>query len=90
MEFSQDDMRMEYLDNSTLEAYLAQPKDETFSCRWINVNGISWDVISAIGKAKRFHRLAIEDMINRKNRTKADWYSDHTYSGLSQGIHYIR
>ncbi|MCJ1389453.1 hypothetical protein MMC18_002310 [Xylographa bjoerkii] len=79
VEFSQTDMKMMYLDNSTLEDYLARPKDESLVCRWINVNGISWDVISAIGKAKRLHRLAIEDMINRKNRTKADWYTDHTY-----------
>ena len=81
VEFSQTDMKMQYLDNSTLDDFLAKPKDESFVCRWINVNGISWDVISAIGKAKRLHRLAIEDMINRKNRTKADWYTDHTYSG---------
>ncbi|MCJ1415637.1 hypothetical protein MMC32_001969 [Xylographa parallela] len=79
VEFSQSDMKMIYLDNSTLEEYLAKPRDESVICRWINVNGISWDVISAIGKAKRLHRLAIEDMINRKNRTKADWYTDHTY-----------
>ncbi|MCJ1250853.1 hypothetical protein MMC30_008081 [Trapelia coarctata] len=79
VDFSQDDMRMEELDNSTIQAFLDTPKEERYTCRWINVNGLSWDVISAIGKAKRFHRLAIEDMINRKNRTKADWYTDHTY-----------
>lgn len=28
------------------------------------------------------HRLAIEDLLNPKNRTKADWYSDHTYMVL--------
>ncbi|MCJ1283986.1 hypothetical protein MMC26_003317 [Xylographa opegraphella] len=79
VEFSQTDMKMIYLDNTTLEGYLGNPKDESVVCRWINVNGISWDVISVIGKAKGLHRLAIEDMINRKNRTKADWYTDHTY-----------
>ena len=82
VDFSQDDMQMQELDNRTIQAFLATPRDEKHTCRWINVNGLSWDVISAIGKAKRFHRLAVEDMINRKNRTKADWYTDHTYSGL--------
>jgi len=72
---------MEELDNGTIQAFLDTPRDERHACRWINVNGLSWDVISAIGKAKRFRRLAVEDMINRKNRTKADWYTDHTYSG---------
>ena len=81
VEFSQDDIKLEHLNNDTLESFLHTPRNEEFTCRWINVNGISWDVISAIGKAKSFHRLAIEDMMNRKNRTKADWYSDHTYSG---------
>jgi Mg2+ and Co2+ transporter CorA len=80
VDFSQDDVHIKQLDNTTIESYLDQPRHESFTCRWINVNGLSWDVISAIGKAKRFHRLAIEDMLNRKNRTKADWYSDHTYS----------
>lgn len=81
VDFSQDDMRMGELDNSTIQGFMDTPRDEKYSCRWINVNGLSWDVISAIGNAKRFHRLSIEDLINRKNRTKADWYSDHTYSG---------
>ena len=80
VEFSQDNIHLEHLNNDTLDSFLNTPRNEEFTCRWINVNGISWDVISAIGKAKNFHRLAIEDMINRKNRTKADWYSDHTYS----------
>lgn len=48
-------------------------------CRWINVNGLSWDVIKLLGNDKRLHRLAIEDLMNPRNRTKADWYSDHTY-----------
>ena len=32
-----------------------------------------------LGNHKNLHRLAIEDLTNPKNRTKADWYSDHTY-----------
>ena len=43
-------------------------------CKWINVNGLSWDVIQAIAKYKKLHRLALEDLVNTKNRTKADWY----------------
>lgn len=43
-------------------------------CRWINVNGLSWDVIQAIAKYKKLHKLALEDLVNTKNRTKADWY----------------
>src|SRR5699024_8956938 len=32
---------------------------------------------------KKIHRLAIEDLINTTNRTKADWYSDHAYVVLT-------
>lgn len=49
------------------------------SCRRINVNGLIQDVIRKPGDNKKLHRLAIEDLINSRNRTKADWYSDHTY-----------
>ncbi len=54
----------------------------TATCRWISVNGLSWDVIKLLGNHKNLHRLAIEDLTNQKNRTKADWYSDHTYMVL--------
>lgn len=79
-DFSQDDIRTQYLDNSNIRSFLEKPRSDPAGCRWINVDGLSWDVISAIGDAKHFHRLAIEDMIHTRNRTKADWYSDHTYS----------
>lgn len=55
------------------------PRPDWVVCRWINVNGLSWDVIKLLGNDKRLHRLAIEDLLNPKNRTKADWYSGHTY-----------
>ena len=79
VDFSQETMEVQFLDNDTLQEFLDAPRPEN-TCRWISVNGLSWDVISMLGIAKNFHRLAIEDMLNRRNRTKADWYSDHTYS----------
>ena len=56
-----------------------KPRPDWAVCRWINVNGLSWDVIKLLGNDKGLHRLAIEDLLNPRNRTKADWYSDHTY-----------
>lgn len=55
------------------------PRPNWAACRWININGLSWDVIKLLGNDKHLHRLAIEDLLNPRNRTKADWYSDHTY-----------
>ena len=82
VDFSQEDIEVNYQDNSTLADFLQLPRKKDLSCRWINVNGLSWDVISLLGRENNFHRLSIEDMLNRRNRTKADWYSDHTYSEL--------
>lgn len=67
------------LDNDNLEDFLIQPREEYSRVRWINVNGLSWDVIRLLGNYKGLHSLAIEDLMNLRNRTKADWYSDHTF-----------
>ncbi|MCJ1311172.1 hypothetical protein MMC25_004842 [Agyrium rufum] len=79
VDFSQDDIRIHRLGNEGLEHFLRKPKESWVECRWINVNGISSDVIGLLASAHRFHRLAIEDMLYTHNRTKADWYTNHTY-----------
>lgn len=79
VDFSHEDMQMHRLDNRSLVPFMAEPRPDWAMCRWINVNGLSWDVIRLLGNDKGLHRLAIEDLMNTKNRTKADWYSDHTY-----------
>lgn len=80
VDFSDEQLSIEDLDNQGLIDFLAKPQPEWVSCRWINVNGLSWDVIQALGNAYNLHRLAIEDLMNTNGRTKADWYSDHAFS----------
>lgn len=67
------------LDNDELAEFLKQPKEDWVVCRWININGLSWDVIRVLGNHKGLHRLAVEDLMNTRNRSKADWYNDHTF-----------
>lgn len=50
--------------------------------RWISVNGLSWEAISAISKRFQLHRLAIEDMVDIPQRTKVDIYPTHTFCCL--------
>ncbi|CAK7226676.1 hypothetical protein SCUCBS95973_006279 [Sporothrix curviconia] len=83
VDFSQDDIATVRLDNATLGGFLATPQQAGMKCRWINVNGLSWDVIQMLGNYKNLHRLAIEDLINTRNRTKADWYPTHTFMVLT-------
>ncbi|KAI1435155.1 hypothetical protein GGR50DRAFT_658744 [Xylaria sp. CBS 124048] len=79
VDFSQDDLEIHEFNNSELIEFVKQPQPSWVKCRWINVNGLSWDVIQALGKYKDLHRLAIEDIMNTRNRTKADWYAGHTF-----------
>lgn len=74
VDYSEDDMEMHDFNNEEFIEFMKEPQEEWIKCRWINVNGISWDVIQALGKAKKLHRLAIEDLVNVENRTKVDWY----------------
>ncbi|EED22114.1 CorA family metal ion transporter, putative [Talaromyces stipitatus ATCC 10500] len=83
VDFSQEDMRQYVLDNSSIEQFLARERESWVQCRWINVNGLSWDVIRILGRHKNLHRLAIEDLMHPHNRTKVDWYSDHAYIVMS-------
>ncbi|KAI3320388.1 hypothetical protein HD806DRAFT_506200 [Xylariaceae sp. AK1471] len=79
VDFSQEDLLIHELANSELIDFVRQPQPSWVKCRWINVNGLSWDVIQALGKYKDLHRLAIEDVMNTRNRTKVDWYAGHAF-----------
>jgi hypothetical protein len=79
VDYSSDYIVTTDLDNDNLEDFLNRPQEDWVVVRWINVDGLSWDVIRLLGNYKGLHRLAIEDLMNTKNRTKVDWYHDHTF-----------
>lgn len=76
VDFSQDNVQQTELDNADLVGFMSRPRPNWALCRWINVNGLSWDVVKLLGNQYGLHGLAIEDLLNPRNRTKADWYSD--------------
>ncbi|KAF8425148.1 hypothetical protein EV426DRAFT_532286 [Tirmania nivea] len=80
VDFSQDQVIQTELENDDLSEFLEEDRPEWSSVRWINLNGLSWDCISAVAKKYKLHSLALEDLLNTKNRTKCDWYSDHAFS----------
>ncbi|KAI0779003.1 hypothetical protein BD413DRAFT_490249 [Trametes elegans] len=53
--------------------------------RWINVGGISWDVISALALKYDMHPLALEDVLHQRGhaRSKADYYPQHLFSPVN-------
>ena len=79
VDFSDERVECHELDNDTLEDFLNYPKEDWVVCRWVNVNGLSWDVIRTLGNHKNLHRLAIEDLMSTQSRTKVDWYSDQAF-----------
>ncbi|RPA98108.1 hypothetical protein L873DRAFT_1828643 [Choiromyces venosus 120613-1] len=79
VDFSEDDMLQTELGNVELIEFLKEPREEWVKVRWINCNGLSWDVIQALAKYRNLHRLAIEDLMNTRTRTKCDWYSDQAF-----------
>lgn len=74
VDFSEQNIVIHELDNDEMIAFLKIPQPDWVKCRWINVNALSWDVIQALGQYKQLHSLAIEDLMNTQNRTKADWW----------------
>ncbi|KLO20174.1 hypothetical protein SCHPADRAFT_934777 [Schizopora paradoxa] len=72
-------------DNKGYLEYLSDPKKSTRAkwakVRWINVAGISWDVISALALEHDIHPLALEDVIHGrlKSRSKSDYFSKHLF-----------
>jgi hypothetical protein len=73
VDFSQDNLSIQKFDNETLPSFMNRPQPGWVKCRWVNVNGLSWDVIKVIGRRKNLHKLAVEDLMNTRNRTKVEW-----------------
>lgn len=83
VDFSVDKINIEECNNMEFIDFLKIPQPDWVQCRWINVNGLSWDVIKAIGQNKKLHRLAVEDLMNTSGRAKADWYQNHAFIVLT-------
>ena len=73
IDFSEDHIEEHELENYSLREFLDKPRPQWASCRWISVDGLSWDVIKLLGNKNGLHRLAIEDLMNTRSRPKVDW-----------------
>ncbi|KAL4250316.1 CorA metal ion transporter (MIT) family protein [Abortiporus biennis] len=59
----------------------ASAREPWVKVRWINVGGISWDVVSALAIKYDMHPLALEDVLHQRGhaRSKADYYHKHLF-----------
>ncbi|KAG0096463.1 hypothetical protein BGZ93_004495 [Podila epicladia] len=67
------------MNNQEFLDWLKQPRPEWSKVRWININGMSWDVIKEISLTYDLHQLAVEDLLHVPQRTKVDIYPKQTY-----------
>ncbi|KAF7351981.1 Magnesium-like protein [Mycena venus] len=59
----------------------ASAREPWVKVRWINIGGMSWDVIKAISMKYDLHPLALEDVFHAhpRARSKADYYTQHLF-----------
>ncbi|OAV93580.1 hypothetical protein, variant [Puccinia triticina 1-1 BBBD Race 1] len=62
----------------------AAPQEETSrppwaAVRWINVNGLSWEVIKLLAIQYQLHPLAVEDCLHTSARSKSEYYKQHLF-----------
>ncbi|KIY50507.1 hypothetical protein FISHEDRAFT_9157, partial [Fistulina hepatica ATCC 64428] len=60
---------------------MASARDSWVKVRWINIAGMSWDVIRAVAIRYDLHPLAVEDMVHARNgnSSKADYHAKHLF-----------
>ncbi|KAJ7671546.1 magnesium transporter [Mycena polygramma] len=59
----------------------ASERESWAKVRWINIGGMSWDVIKAVSLKYDLHPLALEDVFHTRSQTrsKADYYLKHLF-----------
>ncbi|KAI5114896.1 hypothetical protein M0805_001812, partial [Coniferiporia weirii] len=60
----------------------ASKRESWVKVRWINIGGVSWDVISSLALKYDMHPLALEDVLHQRtsqSRSKADYYVQHLF-----------
>ncbi|OCB88993.1 hypothetical protein A7U60_g3800 [Sanghuangporus baumii] len=74
------------MENRSFEEFMmdqkASRRESWVKVRWINIGGVSWDVISALALKYDIHPLALEDVLHQRDnqaRSKADYYPRHLF-----------
>ncbi|KAG6884670.1 hypothetical protein C0993_009159 [Termitomyces sp. T159_Od127] len=60
---------------------VASERQAWMKVRWINIGGLSWDVVKAVSIKYGLHPLALEDIFHTRSQTrsKADYYNQHLF-----------
>lgn len=72
-----------HIDNHSLGSFLALERPSWAKLRWINVRGLSFDVIRTIAERYELHPLVVEDMLHIPQRIKSDLYEGLLYISMT-------
>lgn len=84
IDYSNAKIEQHDLANESFQPFLAtQPKPDWAACRWIYINGLSWDAVRSLSNHMGFHRLVIEDVLDTTTPTKVDWYNGYCFMEMT-------
>ncbi|KAG9078295.1 hypothetical protein FS749_009724 [Ceratobasidium sp. UAMH 11750] len=85
--YSESRCRTASFSNAELVRWLGDnfPQRRSNEVRWINIGGISWDVIKALAIRYNLHPLSIEDVMagTADKSFKIDYYAQHLFAQLT-------
>ncbi|KZO94114.1 hypothetical protein CALVIDRAFT_600322 [Calocera viscosa TUFC12733] len=87
-DYSGVNVRFTPLNNARLEDFLngnGHDRPHWAKVRWINVGGISWDVVRALALRYDLHPLATEDVLRcgeDGNRSKGEYFANHLFLSI--------
>ncbi|KAH7099866.1 hypothetical protein BKA62DRAFT_640541 [Auriculariales sp. MPI-PUGE-AT-0066] len=88
MDYSSVRSETHKFDNEGIRNFLANGgarRPNWSKCRWIHVDGVSWDVLSLLSVAYGVHPLALEDILlsHGQSRSKSSYYAKHLFLRLT-------
>ncbi|KAJ3225976.1 hypothetical protein HK099_005801 [Clydaea vesicula] len=82
IDYDQESYKYTALENETLAKFLQKERPAFSKVRWINVQGISFDVIKILGEFYNLHPLALEDIFHIPQRIKCDYYDGQLFVSM--------
>jgi hypothetical protein len=73
VEFNEEQIVQQDFFNEGLKEFLEKPREDWVKVRWINCNGLSWDIIQQLTRHYNFHSLG---MLSLELRVRSElWIS---------------
>lgn len=71
--------RVQVTDHQDIDAYLADPRPDWVTVRWLNIDGLHPYVINKVKEAVGIHTLAAEDILHAPQRPRVEPYENDLF-----------